>query len=66
VLGVLFRATIDLLIWLTVVFGPFVVILTVIIALLDRILHLRIRLQSSRKLTSNLPAEPANLENPDK
>jgi hypothetical protein len=66
VLGVLFRATIDLLIWLTVVFGPFVVILTLVIWLLDRILHLRIRLQSSRKPSPSLPVEPANLENQDK
>jgi hypothetical protein len=66
VLGALFRATIDLLIWLTVVFGPFVVVLILIVWLLDRILHLRIRMQSSRRPSPSLPPTPANPENPTK
>ena len=66
ILGILFRATVDLLIWLTVVFGPFVVVLILIVWLLDRILHLRIRMQSSRRPSPSLPLTPANPENPTK
>jgi hypothetical protein len=66
VLSALFRATIDLLIWLIVVFGPFVVILGLVIWLLDRILHLRVRLQNnlrqipSHPSTPTRPSDPAN------
>ena len=63
VLSTLFRATIDLLIWLIVVFGPFVVVLVVVILLLDRILHLRVRLLTSRRPSSHLPTGPSNSEN---
>jgi len=66
ILGVLFRATVDLLIWLTVVFGPFVVVLILIVWLLDRILHLRIRLQSNRRPSPSIPPAPADSENPTK
>jgi predicted lipid-binding transport protein (Tim44 family) len=65
VLGSLLRATVDLLIWLIVVFGPFLVIVVVAVLLLDRILHLRIRLQSSRRPSPSLPAAPAPSVNPD-
>jgi hypothetical protein len=63
VLGTLFRATVDLLIWLTVVFGPFVVVLILIVWLLDRILHLRIRLQTNRHSSHSVPTAPAGQEN---
>jgi hypothetical protein len=66
VLGTLLRATIDLLIWVTVGFGPFLVFLFVIIVVIDRILHLRIRLQSTRHPLASLPPEPANSENTTK
>jgi hypothetical protein len=66
VLSTLFRATVDLLIWLTVVFGPFVVVLILIVWLLDRILHLRIHLQTNRHPSHSVPPAPAGRENPTK
>lgn len=43
VLGTLFRAAVDLIIWLIVVMGPFAAVLLVVILVLDRVLRLRNR-----------------------
>jgi len=66
ILGILFRATIDLLIWLTVVFGPFVLILGLILWLLDRMLHLRARLQNHLRQNPSHPPAPTNPTDPTK
>jgi hypothetical protein len=63
VLSALFRGTVDLLIWLTVVFGPRVLALGLLIWVLDRVLHLRARLQVNRRSLPSLPAAPANPDN---
>jgi Domain of unknown function (DUF4349) len=48
VLGVLFRTTVDLLIWLIIVFGPFLLVLILILLVLDRLFHLRARLRKNQ------------------
>jgi hypothetical protein len=48
VLGILFRATVDLLIWLIIVFGPFLLVLVLILLVLDRFLHLRARMRKTQ------------------
>jgi len=64
VLSTLFRTTIDLLIWLVVVFGPFVLILGLIFWILERVLRVRIRSQANRRAMVNHPPIPTNSENP--
>jgi hypothetical protein len=64
VLSTLFRTTIDLLIWLIVVFGPFALALGLVFWLLDRILRMRIRSQANRRSTLIHPPVPTNPENP--
>jgi hypothetical protein len=63
VLGALLRATVDLLIWLIVVFGPFVAVFGLILWILNYFLHLRTRLQPSRNPTASHLAAPNNSEN---
>ncbi len=60
ILSALFRATVDLLIWLGVVFGPFVLVFALIFWLLDRFLHLRSRLQINRPLAARQASAPAH------
>jgi hypothetical protein len=67
VLGILFRATIDLLIWLIVVFGPFILVLCLILWVLDRILHLRTRVRANIRKSPPPPPAPADtIKPPDK
>jgi hypothetical protein len=56
VLGTLFRATVDLLIWLVIVFGPFLLVLVLILLVLDRFLHLRARMRTSQRKPPSRPA----------
>ena len=64
VLGALLRATVDLLIWLIVVFGPFALVLGLAFWLLARILRMRIRSQANRRAILGHPPVPTNPENP--
>jgi Domain of unknown function (DUF4349) len=64
VLSTLVRTTVDLVIWLAVVFGPFLAILLILYWLLNRILRGRIRARADRRaMLAHQPA-PTNPENP--
>lgn len=63
VLSALFRATVDVLIWLTVVFGPFLLALVIILWVVDHFFHLRARMRVSRSPLGGLPPAVKNTEN---
>ncbi len=60
----LYRGTVDVLIWLIVVFGPIVLILGLIIWVVDHFLHLRSPKQANRPPSTNQPPASSNPVNP--
>lgn len=68
VLSTLLRATVELLIWMIIVFGPFALVFGLILLVLDHFLHLRARLRIDQRQPPSPPPATSKTENhtPDK